>query len=75
MNFLPIAEQNKMIGSMVSAVGTSGIGEGIAVKGLLIETSPYATVYAPKGKGGMQPYSVNGQTLKLLTEDEIKAIK
>lgn len=72
MNYLPLVEQKKMMGELVSAVGTCGIGDGEIVKGLLVELSPIPIVYVPKGKGRMQPYEVNGQTLKLLTEDEKK---
>ena len=66
---------NAMIGEMVSAVGTSGEGNGVTVKGLLLDTSPYATVMVLKGNGRSQPYAVNKNTLKLLTKAEIESIK
>lgn len=69
-----VEKATNMIGSMVSAVGTCGEGNGVTVKGILADVSPYPTVMVLKGKGRSQPYAVNKNTLKLLTEDEIKEL-
>ena len=69
-----IEKATAMIGSMVSAVGTSGEGNGVTVKGLLRDVSPYPVVMVLQGRGRAQPYAVNKNTLKALTEVEIKEL-
>lgn len=53
-----------MIGGLVKAIGTCGIGEGVTVSGILTEVSPTPIVMVLKGKGHSQPYSVNKNTLE-----------
>jgi hypothetical protein len=66
---------NAMIGEMVSAVGTCGTGDGVPLKGLLMQVSPTPILYVPKGNGRMQPYAVAKNTLVLLTKAEIELMK
>jgi len=57
-------DANAMIGSLVSAVGTCGIGDGVTVNGILTQVSPMPIVMVLKGKGHSQPYAVNKNTLE-----------
>lgn len=58
-----IEKAKEMIGELVSAVGTCGIGDGVEVQGLLTQVSP-CVVMVLKGKGGAIPHAVAKNTLK-----------
>lgn len=60
-----IEQAKNMIGEIVSAIGTCGLGDGETVNGILTQVSP-CIVMVLKGKGGSQPYSVDKNTLKTL---------
>ena len=59
-----LEDAKKMIGGLVKAVGTCGIGDGVTVHGILLELSPMPTVLVLKGNGHSQPYSVDKNTLE-----------
>jgi len=61
-----IEKANAMIGELVSAVGTCGIGDRVEVSGLLTQVSPYPVVMVLKGKGKAIPHAVAKNTLKLI---------
>jgi len=59
-----MVDVNAMIGSLVSAVGTCGTGDGITVSGILTQVSPVPIIMVLKGKGHSQLYAVNKNTLE-----------
>lgn len=69
-----IEKATAMIGEMVSAEGTCGEGDGVTVRGLLLDISPYPTVLVFKGNGRSLPYAVSKNSLKLLTKEEISKL-
>ncbi len=68
MNIISIADAKAMLNQKVSAVGTSGLGDGVTVEGILTQVRPYPIVMVTKKNNHKQPYSVSQNTLKLITK-------